>query len=136
LVLIDTDRIVRLSKGRPNELKLLDSIDSRVGRPSGVKEATIHRFFTTDVNGDGQDEVILCDDRRHQLTVLVRTDKQLKPALSWPVFEDQTYPYGGQGDALVTEPRLVVGLDADGDGRQDLALLSQDRLLIYLAEER
>ncbi|HWA97458.1 MAG TPA: VCBS repeat-containing protein [Pirellulales bacterium] len=135
LVLVDTDRIVRLSKGTPSELKLIDSIDSRVGRPSGVKEATIHRFFTTDVDGDGQDEIVLSDDRRHQLTILERTEKGLEARLSWPVFEDQTYPYGGQGDALITEPRVVVGLDADGDGRQDLAMLAHDRLLIYLAEE-
>jgi hypothetical protein len=136
LVLVDTDRVVRLAKGSPFELKLIDSVDSRVGRPSGVKEATIHRFFTTDIDGDGTDEVILADDRRHQLTVLVRTDKELKSALSWPVFEDTTYPYGGQGDALVTEPRGVIALDADGDGKRDLALLSQDRLLIYMAEDR
>ncbi|HEX3870914.1 MAG TPA: VCBS repeat-containing protein [Pirellulales bacterium] len=136
LVLVDTDRIVRLSKGSPFELKLIDSVDSRIGRPSGVKEATIHRFFTTDVDGDGQDEVILADDRRHQLTVLERTDKGLKSMLSWQVFEDVTYPYGGQGDALVTEPRAVMGLDADGDGKRDLALLSQDRLLLYMGEDR
>jgi hypothetical protein len=135
LVLIDTDRIVRLSEGSPYELKLIDSIDSRVGRPSGVKEATIHRFFTTDVTGDGQDEIILTDDRRHQLTVLERTDKELKSLLSWQVFEDVSYPYGGQGDSLVTEPRAVLGLDADGDGLQDLVLLSQDRLLIYMAND-
>src|SRR5262249_15504228 len=48
LVLVDQDRIVRLSRGKPAELKLVDSIDGRVGRPSGVKESTIHRFFVTD----------------------------------------------------------------------------------------
>ncbi len=135
MVLVDQDRIVRLSPGRPWELALRDSLDGRVGRPSGVKEATIHRLLTSDVTGDGQDEVVLCDDKRHQLTVLERTDEGLKPISSWTVFEDRTYPYGGQEGAQVPEPRTVVGLDADGDSRQDLALLCQDRLIIYMARE-
>jgi hypothetical protein len=135
LMLVDQDRLVRLSRGRPWELKLLDSLDSRVGRPSGVKEATIHRIMTADLTGDGVDEVILCDDRRHQLTVLERTAEKLEPRLSWPVFEDQTYPYGGTQHNLVTEPRWMVGLNADGDGHQDAALLCHDRLLFYMARE-
>jgi hypothetical protein len=135
LMLVDQDRLVRLSRGRPWELKLLDSLDSRVGRPSGVKEATIHRIMTTDLTGDGVDEVILCDDRRHQLTALERTETKLEPRLSWPVFEDQTYPYGGTQHNLVSEPRLIVGLNADADGHQDAALLCHDRLLFYMAQE-
>ncbi len=135
LMLVDQDRLVRLSRGRPWELKLLDSLDSRVGRPSGIKEATIHRVLTTDLTGDGVDEVVLCDDRRHQLTVLERTDTKLEPRLSWPVFEDQTYPYGGTQHNLVSEPRLIVGLNADGDDHQDAALLCHDRLLLYMARE-
>ena len=135
LMLIDQDRLVRLSRGRPWELKLIESLDSRVGRPSGVKEATIHRIMTTDLTGDGVDEVVLCDDRRHQLTVLERTDEKLEPRLSWPVFEDQTYPYGGTQHNLVSEPRAIIGLNADGDGHQDAALLCHDRLLFYMARE-
>ena len=135
LMLVDQDRLVRLSRGRPWELKLLDSLDSRVGRPSGVKEATIHRIMTTDLTGDGVDEVILCDDKRHQLTVLERTETKLEPRLSWPVFEDQTYPYSHGQHSLVAEPRVIVGLNADGDGHQDAALLCHDRLLFYMARE-
>jgi hypothetical protein len=135
LILVDQDRLVRLSRGSPWELKLLDSLDSRVGRPSGVKEATIHRILTTDLTGDGIDEVILCDDRRHQLTVLERTETKLEPRLSWPVFEDQTYPYGGTQHHLVSEPRWIVGFNADGDDKQDAALLCHDRLLFYMARE-
>ena len=135
LMLIDQDRVVRLSRGRPSELKLIDSIDGRVGRPSGVKEATIHRFMVADVTGEGDEDVVLCDDLKHQLTVLVPGPKELKPIISWQVFEDQAYPYGGEHESQVTEPRAVVGFDADGDGRADLALLCQDRLLIYLAKD-
>ena len=135
LMLVDQDRVIRLSRGQPWELKLIDSLDSRVGRPSGVKEATIHRIMTADLTGDQIDEVLLSDDHRHQLTVLERTDDKLKSVLSWPVFEDKTYPYGGVQGSLVAEPRNVVGLNADGDEYRDAALLCHDRLLIYMARE-
>lgn len=134
LILTDQDRVTRLSPGEPRELKLVDSIDSRVGRPSGVKEATIHRFFAADAIEKGNPAVLLCDDRRHHLTLLTRTEKALKAEISWPVFDDKAYPYGDRGGpASVTEPRAIVSLDADGDGHRDLAMLCHDRLLVYLA---
>lgn len=136
LFLVDADHLTRLSSGRPRELKLIDTIDGRVGRPSGVKEATIHRLFAADVDGDGRDEVVLCDDRRHQLTVLHRQGRELKPLASWQVFEDKKYPYGSDpSEVPIHEPRTILGLDADGDPHRDLALLSQDRLLLYIGRE-
>jgi len=132
LVLADGATMTRLASGQPRTLELVDSIDSRVGRPSGVREATIHRIATTDVDGDGADEVIISDDKRHQITALRQTDDGLKPMISWPVYEDSAYPYGQSEEQTVTEPRAVLGLDLDGDGRQDLAMLCHDRLLIYL----
>lgn len=136
LMLIDQERVVRLSRGKPWELTLRDSVDGRVGRPSGVKEATVHRVLTADVTGDGREEVILCDDQRHQLTVLERQEDAMKPVLSWTVYEDRSYPYGGSEGETASEPRAILALDADGDDLQDLAMLCNDRLLIYLAREK
>ena len=136
LLLHGDDQIVRLAPGEPWHLALAESIDSRVGRPTGVREATIHRIFTTDLNGDGRSEVIFSDDRRHQLTALQLTGTGLEAMLSWQVFEDLSYPYGpGATRQQQQEPRSITGLDIDGDGRQDLAMLSHDRLVIYLAKE-
>jgi|GEM_PF-711429 len=136
MVLIDQDRIVRLSHGAPWELKLLDSIDGRIGRRSGVRESTIHRILATDMDGDGNDDVALCDDRKHQLTALVRMPAGLERSVSWKVFDDRKYPYdGGESKELTSEPRIIAGLDADGDDAHDLVLVSQDRLLIYLGND-
>ncbi|MCC7146293.1 MAG: hypothetical protein IT443_07585 [Phycisphaeraceae bacterium] len=135
LVLLSEDRLFMLRPGAPLELKTLETIDSRLGRPSGVREATFHRMFATDVTGDGRDEVVLTDDKRHQLTVLTSTGEKLEPVISWQVYEDKAYPYGRHDDELVPEPRRVLGLDLDGDGRQDLAMLCHDRLVIYLGRD-
>ncbi len=135
VMLIDQDRVIRLSRGQPVELILIDSIDSRVGRPSGVKEATINRFQVTPISDAHVENVVMLDDRRHQLTILGRTDDGLKPLVSWQVFEDQTYPYGDEKQSQASEPRLVLGFNADGDNKRDLALLCHDRLIVYLARE-
>ena len=61
---------------------------------------------------------------------------KLERSVSWQVFEDRKYPYdGGDSKELVAEPRRVAGLDADGDGRRDLVLISQDRLVIYMGHD-
>ncbi len=136
MVLVDQERIVRLADGSPWELKLLESIDGRVGRPSGVREATIHRIICTDLDGDGGDDIALCDDRKHELTAMLRVAEGLRRAVSWKVFEDRKYPYdGGESKETVAEPRRIAGLDADGDGRRDLVLVSQDRLVVYLGKD-
>lgn len=141
VVLVDKERVVRLSRGEPWELELLESVDGRVGRRSGVSESTIHRIMTTDVDGDGGDDLLLCDDRRHQLTAMLRKPvpqgaARLERSVTWKVFDDRKYPYdGGESQEMVTEPRWVAGLDADADGAHDLALVSQDRLLLYLGRD-
>ncbi|MCI0650622.1 MAG: VCBS repeat-containing protein [Planctomycetes bacterium] len=135
LIVSDTERLTQLSHGRRWELRLLDSIDSRVGRPSGVKESTIHRVFVSELTGDDQEDVLICDDRRHQLSLLARTEEGLKSVFTWPVFEDLRYPYGDEASELVPEPRAVAGLDADGDGQRDMAMLCHDRVLVYLAKD-
>jgi hypothetical protein len=80
--------------------------------------------------------VALCDDRKHQLTALVRRPEGLQRSVTWKVFEDRKYPYdGGDSKDLVAEPRRIAGLDADGDGRRDLVMVSQDRLVVYLGSD-
>jgi hypothetical protein len=136
LVLVDQERIVRLSAGQPWELKLLESIDGRIGRRSGVSESTIHRVLVTDLDGDGNEDAVLCDDRKHQLTALLRAAEGLQRSVTWTVFEDRKYPYdGGESKDLVAEPRRIAALDADGDRRRDLVMVSQDRLVVYLGKD-
>jgi hypothetical protein len=100
-----------------------------------VKETTIHRVDTADLDGNGHDEVLLFDDQRHRVTALSVADGVLQPLISWPVFEDKQYPYGDDTEHVVREPRTVIDLDVDGDGRRDLAMLCHDRLLLYLSRE-
>jgi hypothetical protein len=37
---------------------------------------------------------------------------------------------------MVSEPRRIAGLNADGDAARDLVMVSQDRLVIYLGNDK
>ena len=37
---------------------------------------------------------------------------------------------------MVAEPRFMAGLNADGDAARDLAMISQDRLVIYVGRDQ
>ena len=133
VLLVDHDRVIQLSEGRPHELKLIEAVDDRVGRSGGIRETKFHRLGATDIDGDGHDELLLYDDLEHRITALADREGTLNPKITWPVFDDKVYPYGDDYESLVHEPRAALALDIDGDKHQDLALLSHDRLLIYLA---
>ena len=135
MLLLGQDRVTHLSEGRSQELKLVDVIDERVGRAGGVKKTRFHRLSTTDIDRDGYDDLVLYDQLQHRLTVLGEQEGTLVPKIAWPVFDDKVYPYSSKSDNLVKEPRAVLAVDFDGDGLQDLAILSHDRLIIYLAQE-
>jgi len=131
------DQVVRLTPGRSHKLKLLQTIQSSIGRPGAVtnKDASIHRVGSVDLDGDGRDEVLLLDDQRHQIIALRPTEKGMQPLITWPVFEDKAYPYGYSQQQISVEPRVVVSCNLDGDGHRDLVMLCHDRLLIYLGRE-
>ncbi len=136
MLLLGQDRVTHLSEGRSRELKLVDVIDDRVGRVGGVKKTRFHRLSTTDIDRDGYDDLVLYDQLQHRLTVLGEQKGTLLPKIAWPVFDDKVYPYSNKSDNLVKEPRAVLAADFDGDSLQDLAILSHDRLVIYLAQEK
>lgn len=136
VLLADGTQVIRLSNGKPKTLELIDSLDGRGESGGDGRHPAIHRMMTVDVTGDGHQDVLLADDAEHQLTLLKHGEEKLQPLMDWQVYEDEKYPYGDgggfQAGQTESEPRSVAAGDFDGDGKQDLALLSQDRLLIYL----
>jgi hypothetical protein len=53
------------------------------------------------------------------------------PADRWQVFEQRTFR-GRGGD--MPEPREAVVVDLTGDGKNDLAVIVHDRILVYPQE--
>jgi hypothetical protein len=139
LILTDSDKLTRLAPGQSAELALVDSYDARDTRPGGKNEPGFTRIATTRITRPDKDNILLFNDEKHEITLLDASDKGFKTIMTWQVYDDSAYPYGGGNDRSrgpIPEPRSVTAFDADGDGLQDLALLSHDRLLIYLARDK
>jgi hypothetical protein len=85
--------------------------------------------LAADLDGDGQNELAVLDQHENTMHVFVAGERDLRRALSFPIFERT------DNERSSIEPRAASSGDLNGDGRADLALLCHDRLLIYLQEK-
>ncbi len=82
-----------------------------------------------DLNSDGQPDVAVIDTQSQLVDILnFTTAGGLRHALQFKVFEAKTLV---SEERAGSEPREAVIADVTGDGRPDLILLSQDRVLVY-----
>jgi len=97
-------------------------------------ETSLEKSFPSDVvagdlNGDGRVDLALTDTRSHYLEVLdYRPPSKLSRGLYFTVFEEKGF---SQDDAPGSDPREAHIADVTGDGRDDLILLTHDRVLVY-----
>jgi hypothetical protein len=124
LLIAGTDRFGVLLTGKKGQrLKPLASYETT------RKDAHLGDLIAGDMNGDGRPDIVLTDTGEHFIEIVTVSTgaTDLERALSFKVFERKSFRDPDRG----TEPRdLIVG-DFDGDGRQDLALLVHDRILVY-----
>lgn len=136
LMLTTGTGLSRLSEGSDPVLKSDGALDAEGAKAAGARDGAMHRLLSADLDGDGKEELLVCDDEKHQISAF---SADFKPWMTWPVFTDQKYPYDGHAqsgrEGLPREPRQVMGSDLDGDGKQDLIMACQDRLVIYLAKD-
>lgn len=137
VLLGNTKFLNAVATGKPLEFKLKNSINEKLGLPSGVKQAKISSFRILDVAGSKRNELLNIDYNRHQLTLIDIDEKQAKSLASWKVYDDGKYPYsdGTNGSAGSANPYMALTLDFDGDGIKEMVLGCHDRLLVYLGRE-
>ncbi|HVV02279.1 MAG TPA: VCBS repeat-containing protein [Verrucomicrobiae bacterium] len=108
------------------DLKELD------GYETPIKNGRLNDVVSGDLNNDGRKDLVFLETGRHYLDLVVFNSKhKLIPANRWQVFEERTFRSRG-GD--LPEPREAVVADLTGDGKNDLAVLVHDRILLYPQE--
>jgi len=93
-----------------------------------ARDAALWVFAVGDMNGDGKPDVAIIDRGNRGIEIVSYDPKDgFKQALHWTIYEKKLHEerrtQGGPHDLVIA--------DFDGDGKQDIALLVQDRLIVY-----
>lgn len=100
---------------------------------SAVKDARFYRMTTANLTG--AQDIAVIDGANDSIEIFAPGEKDaLSSVTSFRVFSDERLVSRGGSDKKV-EPSEIIGGDFDGDGLDDLAVLSQDRLLLYRQEK-
>ncbi len=103
------------------------------GYESDIKKGAYNRLAVGDVNRDGKMDVVVLDVGEHFLDVLTfASPRRLVEGVRFKVFEEKRYM--GRGESSRNEPREVVVADLTHDGKEDIALVAHDRILLYPQE--
>jgi hypothetical protein len=97
-----------------------------------IKDGHLTDVVTGDLNHDGRKDLVFLETAHNYLDLVIfNAQHKLVPENRWQVFEERTFR-GRRGD--VPEPREAVVADLTGDGKNDLAVLVHDRILLYPQE--
>lgn len=128
LLLFDSDKMGIAYAGKTDvELRQIASYET------DIRNGKLNDMVPGDLNNDGKTDILLLEQAQHNLEIVTMTkEKMLKRAQRWKVFEEKTFRRGEFGSA--TEPREAVIGDVNHDGRNDIVLLTHNRVLVYLQD--
>jgi hypothetical protein len=102
------------------------------GYESPIKDGHLNDVVSGDLNSDGRKDLVFLETAKNYLDLVIfNSEHKLIPANRWQVFEERTFR-NRRSD--LPEPREAVVADLTGDGKNDLAVMVHDRILVYPQE--
>jgi hypothetical protein len=102
------------------------------GYETPIKDAHLNDVVSGDLNNDGRKDLVFLETAKNYLDLVIfDAQHKLVPANRWQVFEERTFR---NRRSELPEPREAVVADFTGDGKNDLAVLVHDRILVYPQE--
>ena len=108
------------------ELTALDSYETP------IKDGYLNDVVSGDLDNDGRKDLVFMETAKNYLDLVIfDANHKLVPGDRWQVFEQRTFR--GRGGEF-PEPREAVVADLTGDGKNDLAVVVHDRIILYPQE--
>jgi hypothetical protein len=102
------------------------------GYETPIKNGRLNDVVSGDLNNDGRKDLVFLETARNYLDLVIfNGDHKLVPANRWQVFEERTFR---SRRTDLPEPREALVIDLTGNGKNDLAVLVHDRVLVYPQE--
>ncbi len=115
--------------GFTGEVWTIEELDSY---ETPIKDGFLMDVVTGDLNRDKVKDLVFLESSKNHLDIVkYARPHKLIPGNRWKVFEQRTFR-GGRGGG--PEPREALIADLTGDGRNDLAIIVHDRVLLYPQE--
>jgi hypothetical protein len=102
------------------------------GYETPIKDGHLTDVVSGDLDQDGRKDLVFLETAKNYLDLVIfDANHKLVPADRWQVFEQRTFR--GRGGDL-PEPREAIVADLTGHGKNDLAVIVHDRILVYPQE--
>jgi hypothetical protein len=102
------------------------------GYETPIKDGYLNDVVSGDLDNDGRKDLVFMETAKNHLDLVIfDANHKLIPADRWQVFEQKTFRNRG---GEMAEPREAVVADLTGDGKNDLAVVVHDRILVYPQE--
>lgn len=101
------------------------------GYETPIKDGFLGDVVSGDLNNDSRKDLVFLETGKNHLDLVIfNAEHKLVPADRWQVFEQKSF----RGRSESAEPREALVLDLTGDGKNDLAVIVHDRILVYPQE--
>ena len=102
------------------------------GYETPIKDGRLNDAICGDLNHDGRKDIVFLETQKNHIDIVSLTAaRKLVPGVRWQVFEERTFR-SRRNDG--SEPREALVADLNGDGKNDLAIIVHDRILVYLQQ--